>query len=286
MPYGGKLYSGLSRLGASAVGHDRFERRVVGRQQLRQRQSSVGPNRQALPGRNDPEPVLIRHRRERKSDFWDLRRQRPQGRPGALKASTASFATKTGWNTAKVVTPVSLPAGSYWLAYLPSSNALGFLKTNVTGNCAYYSYKFGSLPSKFSTSPVSCNPTTWSFYATLTASSSGTSSVNGACGSSNGEPRQRADHQPLQRRRGVRRERQRAVDLDLRRRQWRLHCGVRGAFIRRRQRRMRPSERRRRQHRADHQPLHRRHGLGSQRQRPVVVDLRREQRRQHRVVLG
>ena len=110
----------------------------------------------------------------------------PKGGPGALKASTASFATKTGWNTAKVVTPVSLPAGSYWLAYLPSSNALGFLKTNVTGNCAYYSYKFGSLPSKFSTSPVSCNPTTWSFYATLTASSSGTSSVNGACGSSNG----------------------------------------------------------------------------------------------------
>ena len=110
----------------------------------------------------------------------------PKGGPGALKASTASFATTTGWNTAKVVTPVSLPAGSYWLAYLPSSNALSFLKTNVTGNCAYYSYKFGSLPSKFSTSPVSCNPTTWSFYATLTASSSGSSSVNGACGSSNG----------------------------------------------------------------------------------------------------
>ena len=110
----------------------------------------------------------------------------PKGGPGALKASTASFAAKTGWNTAKVVTPVSLPAGSYWLAYLPSSNTLSFLETHVTGNCAYYSYKFGSLPSKFSTSPVSCNPTTWSFYATLTASSSGTSSVNGACGSSNG----------------------------------------------------------------------------------------------------
>ena len=28
----------------------------------------------------DPEPVLLRHRRERKSDFWDLRRQRSQGR--------------------------------------------------------------------------------------------------------------------------------------------------------------------------------------------------------------
>ena len=112
----------------------------------------------------------------------------PSGGPGALKGSTASFAAKTGWNTAKVVTPVSLAAGSYWLAYLPSSNALSFVKTNVTGNCAYYSYNFGNLPSKFSTSPASCNPTTWSLYATATTSSSGgtTSSVNGTCGSSNG----------------------------------------------------------------------------------------------------
>jgi hypothetical protein len=124
----------------------------------------------------------------------------PNGGPGALKASTASFTPATGWNTAKVVTPVSLTAGAYWLAYLPSSNGLGFVKTNTSGNCAYYSYNFGSsLPSKFSTSPASCTPTTWSFYATLTASSSGTTTtssggggnstggnaVNGACGSSN-----------------------------------------------------------------------------------------------------
>ena len=50
----------------------------------------------------------------------------PNGGPGALKASTASFTPVTGWNTANVVTPVSLAAGSYWLAYLPSSNALEF----------------------------------------------------------------------------------------------------------------------------------------------------------------
>jgi hypothetical protein len=107
----------------------------------------------------------------------------PSGGPGALRASTASFATKTGWNTAKVVTPVSLAAGSYWLAYLPSSNALSFVKTNATGNCKYYSLSFGSLPKTFNTSPASCNPTTWSFYATATVSSS---AVNGACGPSNG----------------------------------------------------------------------------------------------------
>jgi hypothetical protein len=110
----------------------------------------------------------------------------PSGGPGALKASTKSFAPTKGWNTAKVVTPVALAAGSYWLAYLPSSNSLGFVKTNVTGNCKYYSLTFGSLPSKFSTSPASCNPTTWSFYATLTPSSTSSTAVNGACGSSDG----------------------------------------------------------------------------------------------------
>ena len=111
----------------------------------------------------------------------------PNGGPGALKASTASFSPVTGWNTANVITPVSLTAGSYWLAYLPSSNGLGFRKTNASGNCEMYGHKFGSLPSKFSASPNSCTPTTWSFYATLTpASGGGATAVNGACGSSNG----------------------------------------------------------------------------------------------------
>jgi hypothetical protein len=111
----------------------------------------------------------------------------PNGGPGALKASTASFTPVTGWNTANVVTPVSLPAGAYWLAYLPSSNALSFVKTNASGACEYYSHKFGSsLPSKFSASPTSCTPTTWSLYARLTVASSGGAAVDGACGSSNG----------------------------------------------------------------------------------------------------
>ena len=111
----------------------------------------------------------------------------PSGGPGTLKASTASFTPTKGWNTAKVVTHVSLAAGSYWLAFLPSSNALGFAEIRVTGNCKYYSYAYGSLPGKFSTSPASCNPTTRSFYATLTLASTSPSAVNGACGSSNGE---------------------------------------------------------------------------------------------------
>ena len=107
----------------------------------------------------------------------------PKGGPGALKASTASFTPKTGWNTAKVVTPVSLAAGNYWMAFLPSSNALGFATYRGLDYCRYYSYTFGALPKTFSASPVDCSPTAWSFYATLTTT---TSVVNGTCGSSNG----------------------------------------------------------------------------------------------------
>ena len=44
------------------------------------------------------------------------------------------------------------------------------------------------MPSKFSTSPGSCTPATWSLYATLATSTtpSGGTKVTGACGSSNG----------------------------------------------------------------------------------------------------
>jgi hypothetical protein len=58
------------------------------------------------------------------------------GGPGALKAQTHGFVTTTGWNRANVVTPVSLPAGNYWLAYLPSSSRLHFRRQNNSGNCS------------------------------------------------------------------------------------------------------------------------------------------------------
>jgi len=110
----------------------------------------------------------------------------PNGGPGTLKASTARFTPGTGWNTVKVVAPVSLTAGNYWLAWLPSSNNLVFEGTRSSNNCAYYSQQFGSLPNRFSSSPNSCPADTiWSFYATLTLAG-GATKVNGACGSSNG----------------------------------------------------------------------------------------------------
>ena len=89
----------------------------------------------------------------------------PSGGPGTLKAQTASFTPVSGWNTANVTSPVSLPAGTYWIAYLPSSNALGF-KVATTGSAKFYSCTAGTMPTTFSTSPNSATAH-WSFYATL-----------------------------------------------------------------------------------------------------------------------
>src|SRR5258706_7356201 len=52
----------------------------------------------------------------------------PNGGPGAKQAATNSMTPDTGWNTADVIIPVSLAPGTYWLAYLPSSNDLAFKK--------------------------------------------------------------------------------------------------------------------------------------------------------------
>src|SRR5271165_2315750 len=48
------------------------------------------------------------------------------GTPGQLLASTKAFVPVVGWNTQPVVSQTVLAPGTYWLAYAPSSNALGF----------------------------------------------------------------------------------------------------------------------------------------------------------------
>ena len=58
------LFVGSAQAQSVTIGTD--FRAFVRRQ--RQRQSSGGPKRHALPGRNRPEPVLLRHRRPRKTD--------------------------------------------------------------------------------------------------------------------------------------------------------------------------------------------------------------------------
>jgi hypothetical protein len=91
----------------------------------------------------------------------------PGGGPGAKKAETNSFTPTIGWNTANVITPISLPTGTYWLAYLPSSNTLAFRNDTTAGvSGEYYSYAYGTMPAAFSTSPSS-TASHWSLYATL-----------------------------------------------------------------------------------------------------------------------
>ncbi|MBE7554299.1 MAG: hypothetical protein HS126_24855 [Anaerolineales bacterium] len=87
------------------------------------------------------------------------------GNPGTLRAQTTAFTPVVGWNTRNVVTPVQLPAGTYWLAYLAQSNNLHF-RVALTGSARGYSYSFGAMPTTFSSSPMSAS-VHWSLYATL-----------------------------------------------------------------------------------------------------------------------
>jgi hypothetical protein len=87
-------------------------------------------------------------------------------RPGAIVASTNSFTAVTGWNTASVLTQVVLQPGTYWLAYLPSSNALEFEKASLGGGAVLTNFAYGPMPAGFPAS-TSSTPSQWSFYATL-----------------------------------------------------------------------------------------------------------------------
>jgi hypothetical protein len=88
------------------------------------------------------------------------------GGPGNLIASTAEITPINGWNTANVTTPVSLSAGTYWLAFLPSSSSLHCSHTYATGVATWYSYAYGAIPAAY---PATQDTMTahWSFYATL-----------------------------------------------------------------------------------------------------------------------
>jgi hypothetical protein len=90
----------------------------------------------------------------------------PNGGPGALKAQTNAFAPVVGWNTQNVISPVSLSAGAYWLAYLPSSSSLHFATNFAIGSYRYANVAFGALPATFPA--VAGEGTThWSLYGTL-----------------------------------------------------------------------------------------------------------------------
>lgn len=87
--------------------------------------------------------------------------------PAILQAQTAAFTPVLGWNTQPVLTQPLLPAGNYWLAYLPASNTLGFRKAD-TGGTSYFKspVTFGALPASFPSGP-STTTSHWSFYVTF-----------------------------------------------------------------------------------------------------------------------
>ena len=89
----------------------------------------------------------------------------PSGGPGQKLAETASFVPTAGWNTVNVLSPVTLAAGSYWLAYLPSSSSLAF-RVGSGGEARWQSFSYGSMPATFPTSP-NAEGVRWSLYATL-----------------------------------------------------------------------------------------------------------------------
>ena len=88
------------------------------------------------------------------------------GGPGKLIASSAVFTPVTGWNTVPLP-QVALSPGNYWLAYLPTSNALGFPATFGAGTY-YAAAGQTSVPSPFPLSAAFKGSTNWSLYATLT----------------------------------------------------------------------------------------------------------------------
>ncbi|NWG08230.1 MAG: metallophosphoesterase [Chloroflexi bacterium] len=85
--------------------------------------------------------------------------------PGTLLAQTAAFTPIIGWNTQNVTIPTLLPAGTYWLAFLPQNNALTG-RLAFSGSLRYYTSAFGTLPATYSNSPQSATAH-FSMYATL-----------------------------------------------------------------------------------------------------------------------
>lgn len=93
--------------------------------------------------------------------------------PGTLAAQTAAFTPVVGWNTQPVVTPISLPAGTYWLAFLPQNNTLAG-RITYAGTGRYYGYTFGALPATYSATSTS-GTFRFSFYATFSLGAAPTS---------------------------------------------------------------------------------------------------------------
>ena len=219
----------------------------------------------------------------------------PNGGPGALKASTSSFTPTTGWNTAKVLTP-RLIGCRQLLAGLSAEQQCSQLRENervrllrILQLCVWqYAEQVQRLASELyadhmvfvrhADSPTLFIPVLSQRRVRLLERS---------------RPYKQADSEPLQRRHGLGRERQRSLGLELRRLRRRhggtvlsptcvIHPSIRVSS----QWRVRLLEQSRPYKQADSEPLQRRHGLGRERQRSLGLELRRLQRRHGGTVLS
>jgi hypothetical protein len=90
------------------------------------------------------------------------------GGPGAKVAESAEFTPTTGWNTVTTTAHPTLSAGTYWLAWTPSSNSLQF-KFDGTGTFKSTSFTYAALPATHPSPSAAAQTGQWSFYASLTS---------------------------------------------------------------------------------------------------------------------
>ena len=86
------------------------------------------------------------------------------GGPGNLIAAASAFTPVAGWNTV-ALPAIALAPGTYWLAYLASSNALGF-PASQTGSFYAKSGETAAV-TPYPISGASSGGTNWSLYVTL-----------------------------------------------------------------------------------------------------------------------
>ena len=100
----------------------------------------------------------------------------PSGGPGAKKAETNGFATTTGWNTANVITPVTLTAGTYWLSICPTEQRpFRQLTGDVWGVALCFRLAYRNLPATSRPRRRSWSkPGALAFYSSLPAPLAGT----------------------------------------------------------------------------------------------------------------
>lgn len=88
------------------------------------------------------------------------------GYPGTLVAQTEAFTPVTGWNTQATITAVVIPAGTYWVAFLPGDNAFANPKAAVGSGSVDSAVTAFALPTTFPTGG-STSTSQWSVYVNL-----------------------------------------------------------------------------------------------------------------------